>query len=190
MFRLLVLIISTSKIIQRCCNFGKAFYEAPKITNKANKRFHFSVSVWRWTLSNGFKVLLRWKNPFLAHMVSQIIDLRLKHITLRWLQFEAVFSKVIKDHPHSLEMLLRHLRENYHIIQVDEAIGEVQLTQTVLHEPLESKQGIKQPERHSFTLIQTHTVQCEGSILLRFLVHGNLPRPRIEIESGIMGSSS
>ena len=32
------------------------------------------------------------KNPFLAHMVSQIIDLRLKHITLRWLQLEAVFS--------------------------------------------------------------------------------------------------
>ena len=87
-------------------------------------------------------------------------------------------------------MLFRHLRENCHIIQVDEAIGEVQLAQTVLHEPLESRRGITQPERHTFTLIQTHTAQCEGSILLRFLTHSNLPKPRIEIKSGIMGCSS
>ena len=87
-------------------------------------------------------------------------------------------------------MLFGCLRENYHIIQVDEAIGEVQLTQTVLHEPLESRRGVTQPERHTFTLIQTHTAQCEGSILLGFLIHGNLPKPRIEIESGIMGCSS
>ena len=123
-------------------------------------------------------------------MMSQVIDLGLKHIALGQLQLEAMFSEVIKDHVHSLKMLFRHHRENYYIIQVDEAIGEVQLTQTVLHEPLESRQGITQPERHTFALIQTHTAQCEGSILLRFLIHRNLPKPRIEIESGIMGCSS
>ena len=122
-------------------------------------------------------------------MMSQVIDLRFKHIALRWLQLEAVFSKVIEDHMHSLKMLSWHLRENYHIIQVDEAIGEAQLTQTVLHESLESRRGITQPERHTFTLIQTHTAQCEGSILLRFLIHRNLPKPRIEIKSGVMGCS-
>ena len=77
-------------------------------------------------------------------MVSQIVDLGLKHITLGWLQLEAMFSEVIEDHSHSLQMLFRHLRENYHVIQVDEAIGEVQFTQTVLHKPLESRQGITQ----------------------------------------------
>ena len=122
-------------------------------------------------------------------MMSQIVDLGFKHLTLRWLQLEAVFSKVIEDHTHSLKMPFGHLRENYHIIQVDEAIGEVQLTQTFLHEPLESRPGITQPKRHTFTLIQTHTAQCEGSILLRFLIHRNLPKPRIEIKSGIMGCS-
>ena len=70
-------------------------------------------------------------NPLLAHMVSQIVDLRFKHLALGWLQLEAVFLEVIEDHSHSLQMLFRHLRENYHIIQVDEAIGEVQFTQTV-----------------------------------------------------------
>ena len=75
-------------------------------------------------------------------MVSQIVDLGFKHLTLGWLQLEAMFSEVIEDHSHSLQMLFRCLRENYHIVQVDEAIGEVQFAQTVLHEPLESRQGI------------------------------------------------
>ena len=66
---------------------------------------------------------------------------------------EAVFSEAIEDHFHSLQMLFR---ENYYIIQVDEAIGEAQFVQTVLHEPLESRQGITQPEGHTFALIQTH----------------------------------
>ena len=86
-------------------------------------------------------------------MVSQIVDLRFKHIAPGQLQLEAVFSEAIEDHSHSLQMLFRHLRENYHVIQVDEATGEVQLTQTVLHEPLESRWGISQPERHAFALI-------------------------------------
>ena len=82
-------------------------------------------------------------------MMSQIVDLLLEHITLRWLQLEAMFSEAIEDHSHSVQMLLRHLRENCHIIQIDEAIGEVQFTQTVLHESLESRWGITQPKRHT-----------------------------------------
>ena len=123
-------------------------------------------------------------------MVSQIVDLGFKHLTLGRLQLEAVFSEAIKDHPHSMQMLFRHLRENYHIIQIDEAIGEVQFAQAVLHEPLEGRWGITQPERHTFALIQTHAAQCKGSTLLGFFIHGNLPEPRVEIKSRIMGSSS
>ena len=115
--------------------------------------------------------------------MSQIVDLRFEHLTLEWLQLEAVFSEVIEDHLHYLQILFGHLGENYHVIQVDEAIGEVQFAQTVLHEPLESRWGVTQPERHTFTLIQTHAAQCNGSILLEFFIHGNLPKPRIEIKS-------
>ena len=122
-------------------------------------------------------------------MVSQIVDLGFEHLTLGWLQLEAVFSEAIKDHSHSLQMLLGRLGENYHVIQVDEAIGEVQFAQTVLHEPLESRRGITQPKRHTFALIQTHAAQCKGSILLGFFVHENLPKSRIKIKSQIMGGS-
>ena len=123
-------------------------------------------------------------------MVSQIVDLRFKHLALGWLQLEAVFTEVIEDHSHSMQMLFRHLRENYHVIQIDEAIGEVQFTKTVLHEPLESMRSVTQPKRHTFALIQTHAAQIKGSILLGFFVHRNLPEPRVEIKSRIMSSSS
>ena len=63
-------------------------------------------------------------------MVSQVVDLGFKHLALGRLQLEAMFSEAIEDHSHSLQMLFRHLRENYYIIQVDEAIGEVQFAQT------------------------------------------------------------
>ena len=52
MFRLFVLVISTSEVIQGCCNFGKALYEALIMTYEAHERLHFGVGVWWWTLSN------------------------------------------------------------------------------------------------------------------------------------------
>ena len=52
MFRLLVLVFSTSEVIQRCCNFGKALYEAPIMTYETHERLHFGIGVWGQTLSN------------------------------------------------------------------------------------------------------------------------------------------
>ena len=81
------------------------------------------------------------EEPFLAPTVSQIVDLGFKHIALGRLQLEAVFLEVIEYHMHSLQMLFRHLRENYRVIQVDEAIGEVQFCMSLwkvggaLHSP-------------------------------------------------------
>ena len=51
-FRLLVLVLPTSEVIQRHHNFGKALYEALVMTYKAHKRLHFGVGIWGWTLSN------------------------------------------------------------------------------------------------------------------------------------------
>ena len=52
MFRLLVLVLPTSEVIQRHCNFGKALYEVLVMTYKAHERLHFGVGIWEWTLSN------------------------------------------------------------------------------------------------------------------------------------------
>ena len=46
------------------------------------------------------------------------------------------------------------------------------------------------PKGILFTLIQTHTAYSEGSVLLGFLIHRDLPEPRIHIESRIVSSPS
>ena len=79
---------------------------------KAHERLHFGVSAQWQTLSNQLQVLLGGPNPLLTHVVSQIVDLRFKHIAFRQLQFEAMLPQVIKDHTHSQQMLFRRLQEN------------------------------------------------------------------------------
>ena len=59
---------------------------------------------------------------------------------------------------------------------------------TVLHESLEGRQGVAQPKRHTFTLIQTHTAQGEGSILFGFLGHRDLPESRVHVKRQKVGS--
>ena len=77
----------------------------PVVTNKAYKEFNLGVSVWRWTLSNGLEVLLGRKDPFFAHVMSEIVDLCFEHFTFGRFQFETMLSKVVKDHTHPFQML-------------------------------------------------------------------------------------
>ena len=42
---------------------------------------------------------------------------------------------------------------------------------------------------HALTLIEAHTSQSKGGILLGFRRHGDLPKPRVHIERGVVGSS-
>ena len=52
----------------------------------------------------------------------------------------------------SMQMLLSHLQKYNQIIQIDQAVYEIQLTHTILHKSLESSQGITKSKRHSITL--------------------------------------
>ena len=65
-----------------------------------------------------------------------------------------------------LQVLLLHVAEDYHIVQVDYTIHEVQLTQGVLHEMLECCWCIAQPEWHAGKLIEPKVPHQEGHVLL------------------------
>ena len=107
------------------------FNEMSIMTHQANKRLNFGVSVWRWTLSNGFQVLLGREDSSLAHMKSQVIDLCSEHVTFGWLQFETMLTKAVKNYTHPFQMFFFCPREDYYIIKVDEAISEIQFTQAI-----------------------------------------------------------
>ena len=51
-----------------------------------------------------------------------------------------------------MQVFLSHLQKHDQIIQIDQAVDEVQLTHTILHKLLESSQGITKSKRHSITL--------------------------------------
>ena len=52
----------------------------------------------------------------------------------------------------SMQMLLSHLQKYNQIIQIDQAVDEIQLTHAILHKSLESSQCITKSKRHSITL--------------------------------------
>ena len=68
-----------------------------------------------------------------------------------------MFSESIKNDTHPFHVLLLSAGENYYNIQVDEAISEIQFAQAIQHKPLESRQGVTQPKRHTLALIKAHT---------------------------------
>ena len=58
-------------------------------------------------------------------MMGQVIDLCLEQLAFGGLEFEAMRPQAVKNDSHPLKMLRRHFRIDDHIIQVDEAVGEV-----------------------------------------------------------------
>ena len=58
-------------------------------------------------------------------MMGQVVDLGLEQLAFGGLEFEAVCPQAVKNDSHPLEMLGRCLGIDDHIIQVDEAVGEV-----------------------------------------------------------------
>ena len=51
-----------------------------------------------------------------------------------------------------MQVLFSHPRKHDQIIQIDQAVDEIQLTHTILHKSLEGSQGIAKSKGHSITL--------------------------------------
>ena len=51
-----------------------------------------------------------------------------------------------------MQVFLSPLQKHDQIMQIDQAVDEVQLTHTILHKPLESTWGITKSKRHSIAL--------------------------------------
>ena len=59
---------------------------------------------------------------------------------------------MVKYYMQSMQVLLGHLCKHDQIIQIDQAVDEIQLTHTILHKSLESSWCITKSKRHSITL--------------------------------------
>ena len=59
---------------------------------------------------------------------------------------------MVEYYMQSMQVLLSHLQKHDQIIQIDQAVDEIQLKHTILHKSLESSWGITKSKRNSITL--------------------------------------
>ena len=78
----------------------ESFNKTPVVTHDTRKRSDVSVGLRRRAGKDGGDVLLRRFNSILAHMMSQINELRPEQITLSRLKFEAILTEVVKYDVH------------------------------------------------------------------------------------------
>ena len=83
-------------------------------------------------------------------------------------------------------MFLLQTSKHYHIIYVDDAIHQIQLPQSVLHEALEGHQNVTESKGHRSELIEPQITHGESGILLRLWHHPNLPEPALKIHHRVM----
>ena len=69
-----------------------------------------------------------------------------------------------------------------HIIQVDDTLVKVEVPSVGLHQLLKGGGGIDQSEMHSMTFIESQWPYCKCGHWLAFLVHLNLPVPRLQVK--------
>ena len=67
-------------------------------------------------MGNGFQILLGVEYPSFTHVMGQIVNLGLEHLTFGRFQLETMFSKSVKNYTHPFQVLLLCLGENYYII--------------------------------------------------------------------------
>ena len=59
---------------------------------------------------------------------------------------------MVKYYMQSMQVLLSYLQKHNQIIQIAQAVYEIQLTHTILHKSLEGSWCIAESKRHSITL--------------------------------------
>ena len=89
-------------LIQGLCNASEQFDESPVMSYQAQKVSNFSVDLGWSKFCHSFQVLFTGLYAFLADMMSQIVNLTLKELTLCWLELQMVLSEVIE---HNVQVM-------------------------------------------------------------------------------------
>ena len=75
-------------------------------------------------------------------MVREVYYLGLEEGTFGGFQFEIKLAEVLQYYPKSFQVFFLRTTVHYHIVQVDDAVGQVQLSQHILHQTLECRRHV------------------------------------------------
>ena len=79
--------------------------------------------------------------------------------------------------------------EDDHIIQIDDAIGQIELPKHILHQMLEYRGCITQSKGHPGKFIETKVANHECGVLLQLWGHADLPKSTLKVHHGEVCSS-
>ena len=138
----------TQYIIQWMCQMCKAFDEVAIVPCQSTECPYLGVSLWHGKLFDGMHILLTWVNSFTGDMMHKVYYLCLEEEHLAGFNFRLNSWK----HSNTTHRCLRccssvHLKDD-HIIQIDDAIGQIELSQCILHQTLECRRCITQSKGH------------------------------------------
>ena len=138
-------------------------------------------SFWHRELFNCAHIIFARMHTFLGDVVHQIDNFRLKEVAFRGLQLQIKFSEALEHHSQVFQVLLLHVPKDNNIIEVDDAISQIQFTKSVLHQPLEGGRCITQPKRHPGEFIEPQIAHGKGRVRLRSWRNLHLPKPRLKV---------
>ena len=78
-------------------------------------------------------------------------------------------------------MFLLCTTKHYHIILIDDAICQVQLSQGVVHEALKSCGGVAEPKGQTIKLIKFQISHLEDGMLLGLWHYPDLPKSTLKV---------
>ena len=84
-------------------------------------------------LFDGTHIFLTWVNSFAGDMMHKVHYLCLEEGALGWFQFQIEFSEAFNTTHKLLKVFFFCAPEDDNIIQIDDAIGQIELSQCILH---------------------------------------------------------
>ena len=101
---------------------GKVCNEASEMSHHPHKPSDGGIRIWFW------EVLLASLYPIFRDMMCEVGDFISEQITFGGFELQMLCSKPVKDNPHVMQMIILILGEGNNIIEVDQTVGEIQLT--------------------------------------------------------------
>ena len=89
------------------------------VPHQAQKGSDFYVSLGWSKFGQSLQVLLAGSHTLFGDVMSQIVNLIPEEFTLSGFLLQVVFLEVIEHNTQVLQVLILHLQEDYHIIQIE-----------------------------------------------------------------------
>ena len=87
-----------------------------------------SIRIWFQEVDNSLHMLLARLYPVLHDAMCEVGDFISEQITFGGFELQMLCWKPVKDNPHAMQMIILILGEGNNIIEVDQTVGEIQLT--------------------------------------------------------------